>query len=204
MKAITNFFISAIALFLLFGCTSKKQTALSADELVQAVNEKKEGVFSKTIGNIIYKLQYKPLDYVMLLATKDQSMSEAEKKELEAEYARYEYYTLELGIKDFTGEILKYNLQSNEDYEERVKYYAFKFQDDLSMVVGKDTLPCLNYHFERNYGIAPNARFLLAFNKQPDTEQRTFICNEKYLGNSTVKLAITPDDLAGIPTLKQN
>ncbi|MGZ3884392.1 MAG: hypothetical protein ACXVP0_11730 [Bacteroidia bacterium] len=176
-------------------CIGKKHAELPG---VSGSTDEHSGFYSKIVKNISYKLQYKPLEQMLLAATDGKPVSDTEKKELEKEYGRYEYYTLEIGIEHFNSEIMKYNLQSAEDYEERVNYYAFQFQNDLSLVVDKDTLPCLSYHFERNYGIAPNARFLLAFNKCDESKKRTFVCNEKYLGNSTVKLAIAPGDLKDI------
>ena len=72
------------------------------------------------------------------------------------------------------------------------------------MVQGKDTLNCTAYHFERNYGLSPNVRFLLAFQKADDNKDRTFICNEPYLGNSHVNITIDPQSIKEIPTLKLN
>ena len=45
---------------------------------------------------------------------------------------------------------------SNEfSFEQRLSYFMSGLQKDLILIVGKDTLPCILYHFERNFGIAP-------------------------------------------------
>jgi len=185
-------------------CKNRELVELPVKEFVEAVETKSSGIFSKTIGDITYSLQYKPLDYVILRELKEDKNNTDKYKELIKEYGQYEYYTLELKANEFNDEILKYNLHSEKDYEDRVKYYAFKFQDDLTLIQDNDTSHCLSYHFERNYGLSPKVKFLLGFKKLNDEKDRVFVCNEPFLGNSIVKINIDPQELKRIPKLKLN
>lgn len=203
MKAGNNF-LCLIAVVFLFSCAKNKKMELPIDDFVKAINNKEVGLFSKTIGEVKYTIQYKPADYMVLQETKNRTITKSELTELRKEYENFEYYTLEIAIKDFQDEVLKYNLHSQEEYGERLNYYAFHFQENIWLAQGEDTLTNVNYHFERNYGLAPNVKFLLAFSKADDTKSRTFICNEKYLGSGIVKINIAPEDLKEIPKLKIN
>lgn len=197
-----NKLLFAGLVFVLAGCMGKKYGDLPLSEFMNVIEQKQTGIFSKTIENINYILQYKPLDYVMIREMNEDINDEKKFKTLKKEYGKFDYYTLEISIEDFKEEILKYNLKTDGEYSERVEYYAFRFQNDLKMVQEKDTFPCAAYHFERNYGLSPKVRFLLAFKRGDDSKERTFICHESYLGNSTVKINIDPNSLKEIPTLK--
>ena len=61
----------------------------------------------------------------------------------------------------------KYNdlLKSFTENEltEKLNYLNSKIQLDFKIIQGKDTLPCVMTHFERNYGVAPYLSIQLAF-----------------------------------------
>lgn len=203
MKAKSNTIL--LLSILITACTSASHKSfVEKDELINMVNNKSTGIYSKTINGIKYAIQYKPSDYMALQEMQDKTLDNNELKKLIEEYNKYEYYTFEISIDGFTDEILKYQLKTTDEYTERLNYYAFKFQNDINLIQETDTLTTVNYHFERNYGLAPNVKFLLAFKRADDSKDRTFVCNEKYLGSGIVKINITPDDLKEIPKLKIN
>lgn len=204
MKVSKSKLAKVFLLFALFGCKGRHGIELNAEEYISSVEKEAPVVFSKTIDNIHYNLLYKPVEYVMLRELREDIGEEGKWEEMKAEYSKYEYYTFEIDIDEFNEEILKYNLKSEEEYAERVNYYAFKFQNDLKLVQDKDTLACSGFHFERNYGLSPKVRFLLSFKKTDINKERTFVCNENYLGNSTVKINIDPRRFEESPTLKLN
>jgi hypothetical protein len=196
--------IAIIAVTIILTACAGRHVELPINDFMQVVEQKKAGVFAKTIGKINYTLQYKPLDYVIVRELREDVSDKKKMDEIKKEYGKFDYYTLEITIDEFKDEILKYNVRSENDYAERVKYYAFKFQNDLKMIQEGDTVNCTSYHFERNYGLSPKIRFLLAFQKANDLKERTFICNEPFLGNSVVKINLDPNLLKDIPSLKLN
>ena len=190
--------------FVLMSCQIQDKKELTKEAYTKEINEKKNGFFTKKINKVEYMLLYKPLDYMIINENKNRDISSLEMDSLRKEYGSMEYYTLEINIEDFKDEILKYKILSPVDYNERVDYYAFKFQNDISMEQDGKKYLCKAYHFERNYGLSPKAKFILAFDKMDDKKNRTIEINEKYLGSGIIKYTITPEDLEKLPILKLN
>lgn len=200
---INSFFIFFLASFL-WSCHIEDQKELTRDNYTKEINQKKHGYYVKTINKIDYMLLYKPLDYIILNENRNREINSSEMDALRKDYGKMEYYTLEINIENFNDEILKYKIQSPTEYNERVDYYAFKFQNDITMEQDNKKYPCRAYHFERNYGLSPKAKFVLAFDKMNDDKNRTIVINEKYLGSGIIKYTITPADIEKLPILKLN
>jgi len=189
-----------LAGLLFSSCKTGSKKAVAKEDYVQELKKDASSVISKTIGDITYSLIYKPLDYMVLTEAKDPT--EAEYIELKKEYSNLEYYTLEIMIKDFNDEILKYRTPSQEEYAQKVEYYSFGFQKDIFEIIDRDTLPCVSYHFERNYGISPKIRFNLAFASSASEMDRTVYINNPYLNTGPVKMTFMKKDLNNLPVLK--
>lgn len=184
---------------MLVACNLNSKKQLEADEYIQEIKTGQTNVIKKSMGDINYSLIYKPADYVMLSENKDVVKSNIE--ELKKEYGKLEYYTLELTINNFNDEILKYKVQSPEEYNAKVDYYSFKFQNDICEIIDRDTLRCVSYHFERNYGISPKIRFNIAFQSSLSDNDRTVSINDKYLGTGPVKITFSKKELNNLPEL---
>lgn len=83
--------------------------------------------------------------------------------EAQQEYATNSSFLLELGVKHYHDEMLKYKIQSADDYYQRIEYYSFKAASDILLMTEDDTINCGHYHFERSYGLAPKIRLNLQF-----------------------------------------
>jgi len=178
---------------------------LSPANYVNWVKDPKNGLQKeKQIKDLIFSLLYQPAEYVICQDRKKESISSEElKKELDA-HSELEYYNLKIGAKDYNGELLKYDLESGHDYKERVEYYAFKFEKDIKMVVGIDTVPCSIFHFERTFDVAPYSSFLLGFkiplkNKGKD---RTIVIDDKIFNKGTVKFLFSEKRISTLPKLE--
>lgn len=199
-------------LVILLGAVCMASCASGPKELEQAeyiswFKDNQEAKQQKQIRDVHYSLTYVPAEYVMLNNhRKDlEQMRIAERDSLLAEYKTYDYFIYQIAIDQFREELAKYKLNTEAAYYERVDYYAFRMQDDLKMVSGKgDTLPCVVYHFERNYGVSPENRFLIGFKKPTTNEDRTVIVDNKYLESGPVKFTVTADDIQKTPSLKFN
>jgi hypothetical protein len=61
-----------------------------------------------------------------------------------------------------------------------------------------DTLPCLLYHYERNYGIAPFNNIVMTFpnsKTQSGTNYKLFIFEDNILGLGTIKFKLEKEFL---------
>ncbi len=117
-----------------------------------------------------------------------------------------EYYDFTISITSGQGELLKYNLTSATQYEDRVKYFAFEMQQYLKLVEDGDTIPCTLFHFERTYDIASYSKFLLGFEKGKNQKpkERVFTFYDKIFNKGLIKFTYTDEDFNNIPKLKTN
>src|SRR5256885_770874 len=84
-------------------------------------------------------------------------------------------------------------ISSDEEYSDRVNYCAFKFQNDISLYDGKDSIPCSLFHFERAFDIVPYGKFILGFAKSNHPENaETFIVYDKIFHKGLIKFTFDP------------
>ncbi|MEP7265007.1 MAG: hypothetical protein ABI772_10945 [Bacteroidota bacterium] len=159
---------------------------------------------SKTIDEVTYSIKYKPVDYVIALETGGKKINAAEYKRRREELDGMQYFDLRIEIDKANGELLKYALSSGAEYEERIKYLAFKVNQDIQLIDGKDTLECVMHHFERVYDIVPFATILLGFkNTGADLmHEKTIVFHDKLFGKGIIKFTFLPADLQTIPQLE--
>jgi hypothetical protein len=177
---------------------------LSPAEYMAWVQNKENGLkVEKTIGEFTYSAQYKPLAYVALLELKSDTVSEAVLKQKMEEFSGLQYFTLQISA-DSQQELLKKNLTETNDYYGRIQYFSFDMQRDLKLIEGKDTLNCELFHFERVYGLAPYARFVLGFPKTNDQHDKTLFLDEKVFGSGKVYLTIQAKNNNQLPAVITN
>jgi hypothetical protein len=204
MRTIRFYSILAIAVIVLHGC---QPASLEPARYVKWVENEKNGLKSvKDFGDFKFSLQYKPLPYIVLKETHDPNTSAALVQKRSKELGSMQYYTLTISTRD-KKELLKSHATSDQDYYDRLGYMVDEAQNDISLVEGNDTLPCRLYHFERDYGITPNAQILLGFDEpskgNPDKE-RALIFDEKILGIGRIFLAVNSKAINNIPHLQLN
>jgi hypothetical protein len=194
----TRFF--KLILPLLF-TTSCSQGVLSPISYAKWVSDSDNGLNTKKkIGHYEFSLQYKPLDYVVLLEEGVKvplDKLESRKKELEG----MQYFTFR--ITSLTeDDMLRTDQQDENEYYQRLEYFVSSAQDDISLIDGGDTLPCAIYHFERNYGLAPFNNIVLGFEKSgKNAGDKTLVYNDNALGAGPVLLTIKGNAVKQIPQL---
>jgi hypothetical protein len=159
---------------------------------------------SKTIEDLEFSAQYKPYEYIACLEEKKSEMKDSIVKRKLSELEGMDYLDLRITIKEGQGELLKHKLSSVAEYNNRINYFSFKMQKDISLVVGKDTIPCSLFHFERAYDVAPYSQFVLGFsqNKKRELSDMTLVIQDQIFHKGIIKLSFSESDLLKIPKLK--
>ena len=117
------------------------------------------------VGDIIYDVQYKPMDYLTILQDPNNNWTHQQKEDFRASKQDLEYFTLKIKTADGLTDPLQYKATDPNDYYHRLKYFSFDIQHDLHLVANGDTLPCRLSHFERTNGLAPYKTIVLGFEK---------------------------------------
>jgi len=177
---------------------------LSPSDYVQWVKNSENGFFKeKTIDDISFTALYKPYEYIVCIEERAEEIQDSVAKKKLSEMEGMQYFDLKFLLNESQGELLKYKLNSAQEYENRVKYFSFNMQNDIKLVEGQDTIPCSLFHFERAYDVAPFATFLLGFNaSKNNSKDKTLIVYDRTFNKGTIKFTFKQNDLQNLPKLK--
>jgi len=191
---------------LAFACARDTSRELDKSAFVGWFSDNEQASLHKKIGTVDYSLTYVPADYMIATNHRNEleTMRSSERDSMRAEYNAYNYFIYQITIDNFNQELARYELASPEAYQERIDYYTFRMQEDLKALVDGDTLPCVVYHFERNFGISPENRFLIGFPKSEAEKECSILIENKYLKSGPVKFTVTPEYVKNTPLLKLN
>ena len=194
------------------GCSSVE--SLQPDQYVRWVENEENGLrTSKSIGNFNFTLQYKPIEYVVVKEEREPRLKKEVLKRRKEELKGMQYFTLKMESKDGRTEALKNGITEPNEYYSRLEYFTTWVNADIKLVEGKDTLPCVLSHFERNYGLAPFNNLVIAFDLEdedsilhastPGVEKdKLIIFNDRVLGSGPLKFRIKQSSINNIPKLE--
>lgn len=164
-------------------------------------NPENKMITEKTIGDFSYSCFYKEAGYLAIKEWSNDSLKNDIKEKIK-EYEGMQYFSYKIQSLSSQDELLKIGISSEDEYYSRIEYLSFKMQKDFKLIDGTDTLDCKLFHFERNYGLAPNASFTLAFEKgKRNNNSKSLIYEDKVFGNGTIYLTIKENDLNNIPKI---
>jgi hypothetical protein len=201
MNRISFFLWLTAAAVLVSGCSANK---LTPGEYVRWVENQENKLIAKTVKDgIEYKLQFKPVSYVALLEQRANAIDQAQLKKDIGDFSELQYYTLYISSGDHKADVLAVNATKNEDYFQRLGYFVTEMQNDITLKQGKEKLPCVLYHYERDYNLTPYQKFLIAFraNDHSNEADRTLVLNDRVF-NKSVELTIPADAIKKTPELQ--
>lgn len=194
--------IIAMASCLLWACSPSQ---LDYKAYVQWVESDKSHLSAvKDLDDFEYTLIYKPLDYMVAKEYLNGAITKEQIDSRRKEYGKMQYYTLKIKAKS-SNELLGANAGSEQEYYGRLEYFMSAMSSDLQLIDGKDTLPCLLYHYERNYGLAPYSSFVLGFDQgKTPAEDKVMVYDDHVLGSGKVMIKIKAEDIKQVPAIRWN
>jgi hypothetical protein len=190
---------------LLWSC-SGKQSSLPALDYVNWVEEESHGLLiERKMPPLTYRLQYKPMEYIIAQEEKTNDLSKAEVVKRKKELQGMDYFTLRISTSG--KDVLNEGMGSKEEYYMRQNYLTYDFQKDIVLVRGKDTLGCSLFQMVGNYGLAPYVDFVIGFeNKAGEGSQvgsdKEFILADEAFGNGILKFIVKKENINRIPEIK--
>ncbi|HPI85880.1 MAG TPA: hypothetical protein PLR01_05870 [Bacteroidales bacterium] len=184
---------------------AEKAKVKNVKDYVQWIQDPDNGFKKeKTINNLTFSAQFKPYEYIVCLEEKKDILPDSLVRRKVGELKDMQYYDLKISLKEFAGELLKYQLTSSQQYTERVNYFAFGMQHDIHLVEGTDTLACELYHFERTFDAAPTSTILLGFHisNQKTAENKTLLFYDRTFNTGLIKFTFRTQELKNLPKLK--
>lgn len=159
----------------------------------------------KTEKEYLFTLQYKPIDYVTLLEIRnsDSKISKIEFDSTRKHFEGMSYFTLSIKNNKTDQELTKYLSKDTIEAEKVFNYFNFDMQNDLKLISGTDTLSCVLFHYEHNYGISPISKFLLGFKSMPGQPKTdiTVLYEDKELHCGILQFKFLRENIAGLPSI---
>lgn len=196
-----RYWLTVIIGVLLVACTTNELVPMAYRSWIE--DEANGLKVRKEISDFKFTFFYKPLEYIAVVESPDMTREGLQQrvKELDG----YQYYTLKIETQKY-DELLKAGADSEREYYQHLEYFVSMMQDDLVLIDGNDTLPCVLYHFEQNYHLAPFNNILLAFEKKDQEAlqagDKTLLYDDFILGTGTVKMTIKGSAIDNVPKLK--
>jgi hypothetical protein len=182
-----------------------RKTELNADDYVHYVESDNNALSnSKEIEGLKFQLQYCPTEYLLLKELKTDLIPQKVIDERKQQNDSMVFFRLRISAKG-KNDVLMYGLNSDGDYYSRIQYLSYGLEEDIALLNNNDTIFPAEFHFERTYGVAPFADFIMAFNtKIKKNDDFQVLIDDKAFGNGVLKFSYSNKDLQNIPTLKLN
>lgn len=144
---------------------------------------------TKTIDDFAFDATYQP--HLLLTLMNNDSIkpenpvNKADLKKI-SNYNNLHYIKFSMENKKFKSELLRYDIESADEYSERISYYSFYCNKDAYMVENNtDTIKGSFVNFERTFDVSPKLNFTFVFeskNKKP-LQTVNFIFNDIIFNN---------------------
>jgi hypothetical protein len=202
MQAIKVFL--TFSLLTLFASCGKKK--LEPAGYIHWIKNYENGLHKKKqVGEYVFDVQLKPLDYIMLTERNKKDENSNEFKEELEEMKGMDYFSLKISLAENREDFLKYKSNGEKHYYNRLYYYSFGFSEDIYLESEEGTKPCKLFHFERSYDLTNARTFVLGFentSKKKPSGDLTLVIDSKDLGLGPVKIKFDQKNLNSIPQLK--
>jgi hypothetical protein len=160
---------------------------------------------SKQISEMKFSLAFLPKECMAFLELRTEKYDIDKFQSVCNHYEDMSYFNFRIEQPGGQTELLKYNLHSPAQYEERIRYMSFEMQNDIFLLQGQDTLRPGLYQFERIFEVAPYATVQLAFdNKKFDRKKEFTICyNDRLFEKGFIKFNYKNWQLTNLPIISE-
>ncbi len=197
----------SIFLMIMAGC-AKSTGLVTPNEYVEYVENKENGMIKhKEVGRYEFDLQYCPINYMIVKDQKEGALSNRTLEDKKSKLEGLQYLKFSISLKENDASPIDVMAKkANYSYQELIDELAYEFKSNFQLVEGKDTLQASLFHFERNYRLSPYLNFTIAFkrSKANTITDKVFVFDGLLLGVGPIKMRISKEDLARLPSMKLN
>lgn len=191
---------SIILILNLFLVSCDKENLLPKDYLEYVSSEESGLLQHKEINGFEFEVLYEPIAYKALRIVGPEGTKEEFQKSVE-NMEGLQYYVLKIKQADSNQSILRHNIKTLEEYQNRLAYFSYAFKNNLYIEENGEFLPCELFHFERAYDLSPITTFVLGFSQKLNaiTEDKKLVIDSDFFNYGKVKISIKGKDLEALP-----
>jgi len=170
---------------------------LAADE---ALNK------SVVVGNIRYTFHLVTPEAIAIRYSADEA-GRVDRGKYDARLAEIKgnlYVDLSHQVEQANTPVLRYKLGSPAEYEQRVMYYEFEAQKDISVLYDGQEMKATGYLYENHNDLSPQNNLIATFPVKPDAKDIQVVFNDRAFNNLFVKVTFRQSDINTLPHLVLN
>jgi hypothetical protein len=150
-------------------------------------------------------VQYRPAEY-MALVEMGGNAEPAMFDELTDKYKGTAYFSVSIKKLTGDGDVLQSSENDRGKYYDRLKYFSEDIKNDVYVLAGHDTVPCVLNHLERTYKLTPYTNMLFAFEVGKENitknEQLVFVYDDRALNMGKQSFKISTATIKKAPIIK--
>jgi hypothetical protein len=203
MVRFVNIILTALVFF------SCRTEDLTIREYINWVGKKDNGLYKdKKVDDFKFSCMLRPIEWISIHEIDKLKLNINSYDSIKKTYEGLQYFALKI-VNSKIPELVSYKAEGdNEAYQNNFNYYTGGMKNDIYLVDNNDTLPCVLFHYERNYGSSPVNIFDIAFKdnsrKKEEKEEKQLVFNGEHIGVGIIKFDFEKADLKNIPKLKLN
>lgn len=201
MRAVKWYMILGVGLLL--GCQPVSYQLEIPDYLQWVKEDDHSWRQTKEVGDYRVEVLLHPPEYQLLQEYAGAVMSAVTWDSITQVPPTYQYATLRIGSADEQTPLLRKNTEDAFSYQARVQYLAFELQQALTLRSDSSNNPCVLYHFERSFDLAPFVTCMIAFPAPVDAESDwTIRWEDNHFGMGPLQFRFPASRNAQQPTVK--
>jgi hypothetical protein len=196
---------------MVFVSCSFKSDELDARDYISFIETKCAGTLTnvKTVNDISYKVMYLPIDY-MLLKNENLENGKIDKEKYSKEYSANKntlFFNLIIKDEPKSFNVKRYVLEKSK-YMTLLEYTNSQLQENIKLILGENTFPCVLCHLEPPSAIKPELRISFEFDvmdkREFDKEDLLVSFTDQLFDNGIIKFRFLNKELGHLPKLKLN
>lgn len=124
------------------------------------------------------------------ISSSDYAERMGESIDSEGGYNDYEYFIMKIYEQDSSVNPIRKNLNSEQEFGDRINYLSSAITRDLSLIRGSDTVQCAISHWERTYDLRKDITLNLMFEREKGATSNKFIWNDRLFSGTPVKIKL--------------
>ncbi len=203
MKKNSTYSLLLLIIPAVWGCN---KTSISDPlEYVMLVNKMKPAnTISVMKNDLQFSACYLPIEYLAIISLDSTEGFEKNYRSLFNEYKGAEYYEYTISKEEKNSKRYLQEINSQLPSEDFETYISFNIQNDFSLIIDNDTIPCSYLHREISDAITNKIKYTLVFtlNQKDSISDRVVYLNSEILNLKDVNILISNYTISLTPPFK--
>jgi hypothetical protein len=158
-------------------------------------------VLLQDYSEFTFDVQYQPHDYAFILQGGIPTATDLEV--FKKNNSSIQHYILKIALKGGGADIISHGVVDEMDQQQKLYYFSYRFQDDISLEENGEVIPCTLFHFERQSDLSGGRTFVLGFenaasSKAPSDRNAQLVIKSPYFSSLPIKIKVSKNNIPSL------